>query len=283
MPGPDAGQNGLHPHQLLLEHEPLRLWQPLLAQQHRRIGGSALPGRPVALRKAGVGTAGWLAEGDQRRRAVGRGRPLQAECGRGIEEAVGKRPGMERASEACEQGAQPGPVGDHRRQGTERLGGRIESPGDPWTGGARRRAAGLAVIEIIEDVVDLAERALRLDLGAEARFAGAGIALEGGDRGVLVLDHPGDRAEGPVGDVPGDSAAELAGGNPPGRAVGSRRDDRRVLGAEQRVQMVAIGIELADDLGRDVRLSAGLEGQDGPESVAAAGGKTFGRLRSTAD
>jgi hypothetical protein len=82
------------PHQLLLEHQPLRLWQPLLAQQHRRVGGSTLPGRLVVLRKAGVGTAGWLAEGDQRHHAVGRGRPLQAECGRGIEEAVGKRPGM---------------------------------------------------------------------------------------------------------------------------------------------------------------------------------------------
>ncbi len=48
-------------------------------------------------------------------------------------------------------------------------------------------------------------------------------------------------------------------------------------GMTGRVQMVAIGVELADDLGRDVRLGAGLEGQDGPEGVAAAGGGCAGR------
>ena len=34
---------------------------------------------------------------------------------------------------------------------------------------------------------------------------------------MLVLDHAGDRAERAVGDVPGDGAAELAGGDPPGQ------------------------------------------------------------------
>ena len=48
----------------------------------------------------------------------------------------------------------------------------------------------MTVIKIIEDVVDLAERALRLDLLAESRLAGAGIALEGGDRGGLYWIMP---------------------------------------------------------------------------------------------
>jgi hypothetical protein len=60
---------------------------------------------------------------------------------------------------------------------------------------------------------------LGLDLLGEPRAGGPGIALEHGDLGVLALDGPGDVAEGPVADVPGEGAAHLAERQRPGLAV----------------------------------------------------------------
>ena len=137
--GTDPAQNRLHPCQLLLERHALRRRQPLLAQQKRRIGGGSLPGGTVALGDAGVGTARRLAQrrsaASRRSGAVARFRQSAVD---GIEEAVGERPDMERAGEACKQDPQPSPIGDHRRQGAERVGGRIERAGDPWSGRDRK-------------------------------------------------------------------------------------------------------------------------------------------------
>jgi len=47
------------------------------------------------------------------------------------------------------------------------------------------------LVEIGEDIVELAEGALRLDLGTEPRPAGAGIALKGGDRGLTMRTRAG--------------------------------------------------------------------------------------------
>ena len=55
------------------------------------IGRRACPGRPVAGGDAGVGAAGRLAQGDEGRGDRGR-YAVEAERGRGIEEAVGQRP-----------------------------------------------------------------------------------------------------------------------------------------------------------------------------------------------
>ena len=159
-----------------------------------------------------------------------RGGLLQAERGCGIEEAIGERSDVQTCGRGLREGPHPGPVGDHRRpsgRAFRRAASRALAIRGP--AGPEESRTGTAVIEIVEDIVDLAEGALRLDLGAETRLAGAGIALEGGDRGMLVLDHAGDRAERPVGDVPGDRATELASGDPPRQPIGRRRDDWRVL------------------------------------------------------
>jgi hypothetical protein len=88
----------------------------------------------------------------------------------------------------------------------------IERCSNPVRGRAAKARTTLPLVEIDEDIVDLAECALDFDLAAKTRPAAAGIAFERGDTGVLVLDHAGNRAEGPVGDMPGDGAAKLAGG-----------------------------------------------------------------------
>ena len=176
-PGTDPGQNRRHSRQVSLERDPLRLGQPFLTQQPRGCGRGPLPGGPVALGDARVGTAGRLAQADQGRRPIGRAGSLEAERGRGIEEAICERPDMEGAGKACEQGPQPGPIGDHRRQRTERSGGRIQRPGDPWPGGTGRPAAGTAIVEVIEDIVDLPEGALRSRRGSLPWTTGTSCAI----------------------------------------------------------------------------------------------------------
>jgi hypothetical protein len=73
------------------------------------------PDRPMASGNAGVGASGRLAECDERRRTVGCARVLEAECCRGIEEAVSQDADVQCACEACEKRAQPCAVCDHCR------------------------------------------------------------------------------------------------------------------------------------------------------------------------
>src|SRR3546814_20386381 len=84
-------------------------------------------------------------------------------------------------------------------------------------------------------------------LGAKPRCAGAGIALECGDRGVLVLDHAGDGAERTVGDMPRDGTPKLPRRDAPRLAIGSGWDDRpieigRASCRERECQYVAISV-----------------------------------------
>src|SRR3546814_3257020 len=63
------------------------------------IGRRAFPGRPVAGGDAGVGTAGRLAQGGEWLRGIGGRHALEAERGRGIEEAIRERRSEEHTSE----------------------------------------------------------------------------------------------------------------------------------------------------------------------------------------
>src|SRR3546814_5202424 len=108
-------------------------------------------------------------------------------------------------------------------------------------------------------------------LGAKPRCAGAGIALECGDRGVLVLDHAGDGAERTVGDMPRDGTPKLPRRDAPRLAIGSGWDDRPIGAAEDGVEMIAEGVELADHLARQMRLGDGAGAQHWPKRVAEIG------------
>src|SRR5216683_5556722 len=79
----------------------------------------------------------------------------------------------------------------------------------------RRQSALDRFLVMLDHIIDLCERACLLDLGAKARWTGAGIALEHGDRGMLVLNLARHGAERPVGDVPGERPSKLTGSEPP--------------------------------------------------------------------
>ncbi len=66
---------------------------------------------------------------------------------------------------------------------------------------------------------------------------------------MFILNHVGDCAEGPVGNVPCDRASELPRRDPPGPITGSVRNCQCVRCAEQVVEMVAEAVELTKDLG----------------------------------
>ena len=223
------------------------------------IGSRALPGRPVAGGDAGVGTAGRLAQGGERLCRIGGRHALEAERGRGIEEAIRERADMEGARDAGEHDAQTGPIGDHGGQMPGLNGGLVERPRDARSRRTAKRSAALPPVEIVQQVIELAEPALRLDLGAKPRCAGPGIALESGDRGVLILDHAGDGAERTVGDVPRDRPPELPRRDAPRLAIGPGRDHRCIGVAEGGVEVVAEGVELADHLAGKIRLGDGAE------------------------
>src|SRR3546814_13731293 len=100
-----------------------------------------------------------------------------------------------------------------------------------------------------------------------SRCAGPGIAFERGNRGVLVLDHAGDGAERTVGDVPRDRAPELPRRDAPRLAIGTGRGDRHIGVAEGGVEVIAEGVELTDNLARQMRLGARARGQPRPERI----------------
>jgi hypothetical protein len=85
---------------------------------------------------------------------------------------------------------------------------------------------------------------------------------------VLVLDHAGDRAKWPVGDVPSDGAAELTRVDAPGLTVWSQWDEWCLRRAELRVQVVAKVVKLTYDLSRDVILAAPAVIEHAPQCIA---------------
>ena len=91
---------------------------------------------------------------------------------------------------------------------------------------------------MIQVFVELAEPALRLHLGAEPGGAASCITLEGGNGGMLVLDHAGHRSEGAVGDMPCHGSAELPRVEDPWPAV-DQRDCRVVIGSELPFKMIS--------------------------------------------
>jgi hypothetical protein len=106
---------------------------------------------------------------------------LEAERGRGIEEAVGQDADMQCAGEAREKRTQPRAVCDYRWERAELGGGCSHCLGDPGSGWTGERRTGAVLVEIGKDISELAKDALCFDLGTEPGPAGTRIALEGGD------------------------------------------------------------------------------------------------------
>ena len=123
---------------------------------------------------------------------------------------------MQRPRQMPQHRAQPLGIGDAARQIAELVTDVGEFAQDARRGRACRDQATPKILVMLDDIIELPERVLARDLAWEARTGLAAIALEGCDGGVLVLDLAGDRAERPVGDMPGDGAAELAGAEMPG-------------------------------------------------------------------
>jgi len=72
------------------------------------------------------------------------------------------------ACEACEKDAQPCAVCDNCGERTEFVRGGIHGIGNSGSGWTVERLPGAVLVEIGEDIVELAKGALRLDLGAES-------------------------------------------------------------------------------------------------------------------
>ena len=137
---------------------------------------------------------------------------------------------------------------------------------------------------MFDDVVELPDGALALDLGLKARRGLASVALEGGDRGVLVLDFAGDGAERPIGDVPGDRAAELARAEMPRPLVRPLGHSRRARAAACAVEMIAELVEGAHDLAGEVVFGGAASLEHDPEAVdAAPGARRAGQLLQDGD
>jgi hypothetical protein len=88
---------------------------------------------------------------------------------------------------------------------------------------------------------------------------------------MLILDHAGDRAEGTVGDTPGDCSTELPCCDAPWLALGAVGNSRLVDRAEQLIEVIAIKIELPHDLGREVILANDLAARTGQSVVSPRG------------
>src|SRR3546814_567054 len=72
-----------------------------------------------------------------------------------------------------------------------------------------------------------------------------------------------------VGDMPRDGTPKLPRRDAPRLAIGSGWDDRPIGAAEDGVEMIAEGVELADHLARQMRLGDGAGAQHWPKRVAA--------------
>src|SRR6266849_10382835 len=200
----------------------------------------------MTARDAGVRATIRAAVGQRRHAPVGR-RVLAVEAERriGIEETVGQQTDMERAPEMSEHRSQPLCIYDAARQIAEFIADPCELVPQSRRGWSRWRQSALdRFLVMLDHIVELAERAFMLDLAAKARWTGAGIPLEHGDRGMLVLNLARHRAERPIGDVPGERPSKLTGCDPPWTTICMR--DRRTLG-RARVEMIAQSVDKAYD------------------------------------
>src|SRR5216683_3368837 len=130
----------------------------------------------------------------------------------------------------------------------------------------RRQSALDRFLVMLDHIIDLAERAFLLDLAAKARWTGAGITLEHGDRGMLVLNLARHGAERPIGDVPGERPPKLTGCEPPGATLDVR--DRRTLGRTT-VEMVAQAVDETDHTAAEYGHVAIVHRQDLPDGIGA--------------
>ena len=222
---------------------------------------------------AGVWTPCRLAKHGQRRLVVVRvGCLLQAQGGSGIEEAIGEHADMQCARETGEHRAKPRAICNHDWKGAKFYRCSIKRLRYAWCRWSGKRRTSLPLIEVNQQVIKLPKRTLVLDLGAEAGPAGAGIALEGSDGGMLRLDHASDRAERTVGDMPCDRSAKLPCRDAPGLTIAAVGNSRLVDRAEQLIEVIAIKIELAHDLGREVILAHGFSPDFSQSSIECGGG-----------
>src|SRR6266851_4404454 len=208
-----------------------------MTEQVFALGDRRLPGRQMTARDAGVRATIRAAVGQRRHAPVGR-RVLAVEAERriGIEETVGQQTDMERAPEMSKHRSQPLCIDDAARQ-PKFIADPCELVPQSRRGWSRWRQSALdRFLVMLDHIVDPAERAFLLDLAAKARWTGAGIPLEHGDRGMLVLNLARHRAERPIGDVPGERPSKLTGCEPPWTTICMR--DRRTLG-RARVEMIA--------------------------------------------
>ena len=116
----------------------------------------------------GVGASGGLAQGDHRRGLVACGCTTQANGSRRVEETVGEDADIEGAGRVGQQDPETSTIGDHSGKWVKLGSGAIESLADPGGGRTRKSCAGLAIIEIGENVFDLSEAAFGLNFGAES-------------------------------------------------------------------------------------------------------------------
>ncbi|WP_374772089.1 hypothetical protein OG756_02125 [Streptomyces sp. NBC_01310] len=156
-----------------------------------------------------------------------------------------------------EHDPQSGVVGDQAGEVSEFAADAFELGVDAACGVPAGTAAAVPVpVEVFEEV-QAGQGLLGVKFGGESGGGGAGVALEDGEAGVFVLQAAGDGPEGPVGDVPGEGAAELPCVERPGHAgsamavaargfgvgrfgqAGGSRDERGVGGGEQVVEVVS--------------------------------------------
>src|SRR6266849_11017033 len=210
----------------------------------------------MTARDAGVRATIRAAVGQRRHAPVGR-RVLAVEAERriGIEETVGQQTDMERAPEMSEHRSQPLCIDDAARQIDEFISDPCELVPQSRRGWSRWRQSALdRFLVMLDHIVDLAERAFLLDLAAKARWTGAGIPLEHGDRGMLVLNLARHRAERPIGDVPGERSPKLSGCEPPWATLDVR--DRRALWRAS-IEMVTQIVDEAYDASAQLRSIVG--------------------------
>src|SRR5271166_714808 len=168
--------------------------------------------------------------------------------------------------------AQPFRIGDAAWQVTKLvtdIGELVQEARRSW---ARREQTAPEILVMLDDIVELTESVLTGNLGAEARPGLARVALEGRDRGMLVLDLAGDGAERAVGDVPGNAAPELPCAEVPGSVVRATRHGRCPRLTPPPIEVVAKAVEGADDLAGEVVLGGGAVLEHDPEAVDPASG-----------
>jgi len=104
----------------------------------------------------------------------------------------------------------------------------VAGEGGQPTGGFGGGGPGQLLVLVLvghgQEVFAAGEGLFGFDLGAEPAAAGSCVALKHLDGMVAVLQGPGDDAAGAAGDVPGQRAAELPGGQRPGCRAGQGDD-----------------------------------------------------------